>query len=465
MVSLSLRSIGIHAFQALSVFFLARFLVPADYGVFGVLNGWVGTLTFLTDIGMGGALTQARNEPSKPELDSYIGMRLILGALWFCVLWTLAPWIVGHYDLDPPAITAVRVLACLLPASVVSSVPRLLLQRHLKFSRIAQIDLLSSGALYIIQILLAYLGYSYWCFILAALVRAAVDVTLSYAFSPTFHVPRLHWRPIQRSLSFGIPFQLQSIVPVSRAIVLPLILAISLSMEEIGLIFWVVGLVSIPRIIAINYNQIIFPSVSRLKGDPDNTERLISRGTELMALLMSYCFGLGAACATPLVTLLFPDRWDDSKFLVPYAALAIGLSTYQFFTSSMLNAIGQPIKKVWLEILSLTLELGAVAILVAYLGPLGYFVALSLAHAAVLGLTIIWIRHWLTPYAILRLIGLSVTAFVSFVINHESGWSQSLLLSFTLFTLVYLGIVYLFDRRTMADILTLPQRVMELKST
>ena len=78
-----------------------------------------------------------------------------------------------------------------------------------------------------------------------------------YSLSPRLYVPRLHWAAIRSSLSFGIPFQLQSIIPVSQAIVIPLILVIHLSMDDIGLIFWVVGLVSIPRIIAINYNQII----------------------------------------------------------------------------------------------------------------------------------------------------------------------------------------------------------------
>ncbi len=464
MVSLSLRSIGIHFFQAASVFFLARFLVPEDYGVFAVLNGWIGTLVFLTDIGMGGALTHAKREPSKKELESYIGMRLLLAIFWYCLLWALAPSIIGYYKLDPVAVRAVRVLACILPLSVISSVPRLLFQRNLNFTKTAQVDLLSSAALYFCQILFAYLGYSYWCFILAALIRATTDIAVSYAFARSFHLPKLHWHELKTSLAFGIPFQLQSIIPVSRAIVIPLILVIYLGMEEIGLIFWVVGLVSMPRIIAINYNQIIFPSVSRLRGDVKNTERLISRGTELMALIMSYSFGLGAACGTSLVTVLFPDRWASSKLVIPYAALAIGLSTYQFFTSSMLNAVGQPIRKVWLEVLSLPLELGGVALLVPYLGIRGYFVALSLANAAVLGLSLFWIRHWLTSYSIIRLIGLSVTALVSFFISHELGWAESLVFSFTLFTLAYLGIILVFDKRTVADILTLPNRVLELRS-
>ena len=130
----------------------------------------------------------------------------------------------------------------------------------------------------------------------------------------------------------------------------------------------------------------------------------------------------------------------------------------------MLNAVGQPIRKVWLEVLSLPLELGGVALLVPYLGIRGYFVALSLANAAVLGLSLFWIRHWLTSYSIIRLIGLSVTALVSFFISHASGWADSLAFSFTLFTLAYLGIIFVFDKRTVADILTLPNRVLEPRS-
>ncbi len=95
--ALSTRSIILYALQIFSRIVLAKNLLAQDFGVFGILQGWIGSLMFLTDIGLGDVLSRKSGKISDRDFSSYFFIRITLSIFASVIFILIYPMLQEHY--------------------------------------------------------------------------------------------------------------------------------------------------------------------------------------------------------------------------------------------------------------------------------------------------------------------------------------------------------------------------------
>ncbi|HEX4923558.1 MAG TPA: oligosaccharide flippase family protein, partial [Bdellovibrionales bacterium] len=448
---MSARSIVTFGLQTASVLVLARFLEPESYGLFGILYGWVAALSFLTDVGVGGSLVHQIDAPTARELRAFFGLRLVLGMATALALWLLAPAILNYYGV--PEHDEYRWMALLLPISVLSTAPRTTLARKFSFREIARIDLYASVAAYGAQISAAIAGAGAWSLVIGVAARGLADALLSNYYSirqERFVIwPGLEFASLKRHFNYGVLYQLNAVVTASRTIVIPLVAKQFLVLDQLGLIFWIAGLVSIPFIFASTFNGSFFPVLSRLRDQPAEARAAASGALPKVILGFGFIYGLGAAAGPHLIPLLFSAKWHAASSLIHLEALAAGLATVRFLGNTILTAMGRPGLRAALELKTIVFTAAAMYLFGSRYGMHGYYYGFILAEAAALALTAWSCRAWLDLRVFKRFTASIAAAACGF--GATSAATASLPFAMLVFAAVFTAVALVIDPRIIGE--------------
>ena len=155
---------------------LARLLAPAEFGLMSMALLFVGLMELFKDLGTVSALIQAP-ELSPLLLNSVFFLNVLIGMLGFAVIYLGAPLAVLFFA--QPSLTAIlRVLGGTLIISSLGLVMRALLQRNLKFGRLAAVDLAASVAYGVVAVILAITGTGVWSLVIASIASSIVTTGL-----------------------------------------------------------------------------------------------------------------------------------------------------------------------------------------------------------------------------------------------------------------------------------------------
>ena len=111
-VFLALRTAAVQVITLCGNIALARQLTAREFGLFGVVQFVLSLLTLLGDVGLGAALIQRPQSPTREELSSVFWLQLGLGVVVVAAAMGLTPWLVGFWpDLPADAVTLVQWLS------------------------------------------------------------------------------------------------------------------------------------------------------------------------------------------------------------------------------------------------------------------------------------------------------------------------------------------------------------------
>lgn len=410
-VVLAGRSAFMKVMQIFSSLTLAYKLVPADYGSFGIIYGFVSSLIFLTDIGLGDLLIQKKEAIEKNELSSYIGIRLLLGLGCMVFFAAIYPFILSYYKIDFPYSRYVVILALILPMEAFIGAAIVKIQKDLHFKDFAKVELYESVVLYVVQISLAFLNFGIWSLFIAIFFSRLLKTFYCLRIMSFSIWPRLDFSFFKGRYLNGFYFQLNSILPTSKAMLLPVILALSLDIHAIGIIFWITSLVSLPLVLAQNYNSVLFPALSKFQDDHEAARKMASHSMEKMILVLALLFGLGGVAGDKIIALVFNSNWADAKQVIFVCAVYHLIYSIRYMCYPVLYVKNLASKRTIGELLLVLAEYLCVYLFCKQFGIQGYFISL---------------------------IGINLLSFYYFY-HHSKDWLS--LTTFTRFHLVLAGIL------------------------
>ena len=124
--------------QTLVLVVLAKLLTPADYGVVGAALIIVGISAIFSQLGVGPAIVQ-RPDLEPRHLDAAFTLSAIFGVLIAGILYGSAPFFAQFFKM-PTLGPVLQALAVVFPITGFGVVSESLLQRDLRFDRIARGD-------------------------------------------------------------------------------------------------------------------------------------------------------------------------------------------------------------------------------------------------------------------------------------------------------------------------------------
>lgn len=310
--------------QLASSLLIARALAPSEYGAFAVAATVVGFGRFLGDGGAGSAVIQ-RPGPDT-DLDRDLGRALAVQGTLCLVLATLlaatAPLIRAAFDAPPETTWIVIALAGTLLLSAPTVVPEVRLRRQQRYQRRQALNALSLLTIYLTQIggLLAGLGVG--ALVLAHVVGSLVTTTIFLLYGGGLVRPV--WTGALRLARSGWAYQGSLVVQSVFSLLGIVVVGSQLPIDELGLVSWCTILATPLIALGINLHTVTFPALSRLhEHHPERHAGGVSLVARTQLLCVSAVVGVLGGLATPLIAIVFDEKWLAATTAARWALLGV----------------------------------------------------------------------------------------------------------------------------------------------
>lgn len=456
-LSLTFRKAVLLAVNYLTInIILARILPVSTIGVFNIANSILAFFTFFSDIGLAAALIQ-KKEITQEDIKTTFTIQEILAFLIALSVFTSAPLLGSFYNLDEQGMWLIRALAVSFFLVSLKVIPSVLLERDLRFRPLVTVEILESIVFNSLLIWLTYANFSIAAFSIAALSRSLTGVLAIFAIAPWKVSVGFSKTSIKTLLSFGLPFQLNSILALLKDRLVPLVIAKMVGSVGVGYITWSQSLAFL-SLEAMNIMiRVTFPAFSRLQDEKKKLEETLEDSLFLTGLLLyPALFGL-IAIAPSLIDYVVSAKWQPALPLIYLFSVGAFWATLSSPFTNFLNAIGKINITLKLMIMWTTLEWILSPILTIYFGYLG--VGVASAIISVTSIIPVFIIKRIVDVEIIKNIwqpiaGASVMAIFAFFLAQSFVRSfPTLLIVIAVSVLFYFGLMTLLCRQRLFQLL------------
>lgn len=329
--------------NTLLVFLLTVFIDPRTFGVFVVVSAAISILTYFSDIGLAAALIQKKEKVTAEDLKTTFTIQQLLVMVIITIAFFLSPIVASFYNLDKLGIQLFQALLLAFFLSSLKTIPSIILERNLQFQKLVIVQILETFVFNATAVVLAINNFGIASFSYAVIIRGIVGVLAIYIVSPwriTFGICR---KSAKKLLSFGIPFQANSLLALIKDDFFTIILGKILTFTELGYIGFAQKVALMPlRLLMDKLIRVTFPAFSRLQEDSVNLKIAIEKTIFGIAFFV-FPATFGIVILAPFAIHIIPkySKWEEALPLLTFFAINAILSSISTPLTNMLNAIGK----------------------------------------------------------------------------------------------------------------------------
>jgi O-antigen/teichoic acid export membrane protein len=379
-----------------SLVILARLLSPKDFGLVGMVTAFTGVLMLFRDFGLSSAAVQ-RTTVTGEQISTLFWINVLIGAVLGLVALAMAPAIAAFYH-EPQLFGVTAVLAVGFLFNALGTQHSALLQREMRFTALAVINVVSLTVGTAIAIYGAKAGYGYWALVsmtVTSPIIAAIGLWLTTGWVPG--MPRKR-AGISSMIHFGGSLTLIGLLVYVGYNADKVMIGRFWGADAIGIYGRAYQIVNIPTE---NLNsavgEVAFSALSRLQDDPVRLRSYFLKG---FSLVLGLTLPITIACALfadDVVFVFLGPQWKDAGTIIRLLAPTIAIF-------AIINPLGWLIFSIGLVVRGLKVAPGLATGMIA-----GYVVALpygpkwvAFAYSAVLTL-------WVIPHIWLCVHGTAVS--------------------------------------------------------
>jgi PST family polysaccharide transporter len=300
---------------------LARLLVPADFGLVGLILVFTGFASIFVDVGLSGAVIQ-RTELTERHVSTAFWLNVAAGFALAGVVAALSPLIAAFYG-DPSLVALTLVMSLNFAVAGIGLVPRALMQRSMSFHRLAMIEIAATAVAGTAAVVAAVAGAGVWSLVvltLATSVLTTVSLCLCSSWRPRLIVDRAAMRELW-GFSAGV-LGFQTVNYWSRNFD-NLLIGKVLGAAPLGIYgrAYSVMLMPISQVNLVT-TRVMFPALSRLQNEPARVRRAYLRAVGLIALVtFPVVVGLFVE-ARSFVLALYGAKWSEMVLILQILCIA-----------------------------------------------------------------------------------------------------------------------------------------------
>jgi len=343
-VTFTLRTFFVQAFTFFATFILTILLDPSIFGVFFIVSAILNLFVYFADIGLAAALIQKKEEPKRQDLTTTFTIQQIIVFTLVVVGLIFSGSIARFYNLDTQGTFLLRILIFSLILSSLKTIPSIILERKLDFTRLVIPQVAENVIFYSIAIVLAYLGFGLASFSWAVLVRGFSGLAIIYFLSPWRPGLSFNFKSAKNLINFGIPFQLNSILALIKDDLLTVFLGKILTFNQIGYVGWAQKFGFVPlRFFMDNVIKVTFPAYSRLQENRKELAKAIEKSLFFVAYLV-YPSVLGILAIAPNIIEIIPKygKWEPAIPLLYFFGINAMFAAVNTTLTNTLFALGKP---------------------------------------------------------------------------------------------------------------------------
>ncbi len=432
---------------------LYALLKESEIGVFYVVSASIAFLSYFSDIGLAAALIQKKEALTDADLKTTFTIQQILVVTVVIVALLLSGVVGGIYKLNMDGVRLFQALVISFFLSSLKTIPSILLERNLRFDKLVIPQVVETIVFNLVVLILALKGFGINSYTYAVLARGLVGLATIYLIAPWKIGIGLSKDVAKKLLSFGIPFQSNSVLALLKDDLLILYLGMVLPFSQLGYIGFAQKWAYTPlRLIMDNMIRITFPSFSRLAHDAQSLGKAIEKSLfATIALIFPALTGL--VVLAPYFIHFIPkyQKWEPALLSLAFFAINAGLSSISTPLTNALNAIGKVKITLYLMIFWTLVTWIITPISIFWFGFNGVAIASAIISISVIGVIYLVKRHIsfvLTEVLIAPTIATAVMGIVIYFLSKIL--ISNLMMIFAMIVvgaLVYFGMMFLLGRK------------------
>lgn len=321
---------------------LTILLAPNVFGLYYTVLAIMTIFNYFSDIGLAASLIQKDKIDDEELYSAFTAQQLLIVSICF-VGYLLTPYVYSFYDLPPAGIFLYWALLLAFFLSSLKTIPTILLERKVNFVPLSFVQIIENLVFYLSAVLLSLLKFHIHSFTIATLLRAVVGLIGIYIVSPWLPKLKINWSKLKHLLSFGVPFQTNSLLALVKDELITLYLGKLLGFTQLGYVGWAKKWSAAPQqLVMTNFIRISFPMFSRLKNDKKTLKKAVEKLLYFMTLVLFPAL-IGLVFTIPILVELIPkyNKWTPALFSLYVFSLSAILSSLSTPLTNFLNAIGK----------------------------------------------------------------------------------------------------------------------------
>ena len=337
---------------------LARILDPEHFGIIAAAMVVINFTTMFSQMGLAQAVVQAK-ELSDDAMNASFTLSVVLGLVMTGIFYLLNPFINMFFKMEG-LLEVLNVLIWLFPVISVAQISAGILQRGMRFKKLAGLDVLSYLLGYgIVGISLSYMQYGVWALVWATMVQSMSYAALLFLVSTHHFRLSLDFGAIRSILRFGSSFTLLKLFNFFAMKGDYILVGRLLGADSLGIYSRAYGLMNAPNSITGKVMQtVFFSSFSRIQHDREKTSLNLEKGLEILFLLTIPLSLLSYLLAPELVMALLGPKW--TAVILPFQILAVSIlfrMAYKMMASMVLGT-GKVLEYAYVQFIFMLCVLG-----------------------------------------------------------------------------------------------------------
>lgn len=337
------RTFVLSALSLIATGFLTVFLEPNEFGVFWIVSAIVNFLAYFSDIGLAAALIQKKEKVTDIDLKTTFTVQQALVFTLLIVLFLATPIFVKVYSLSDEGRLLLYALGASLLMSSLKTIPSVLLERELDFSKLVLPQVLENLVYNVVAVLLAWQGFGIRSFAYAVLARGVVGLIAIYILRPWLPGLAFSKSSIKRLLTFGVPYQANTLLATLKDDGMTAVLGGILGTAGVGFLGWAQKWAQAPlRFFMDHVIKVTFPAFSRMQDESRHLKRSLTRSIFFITFLVFPSL-VGLLILAPLLVKIIPryEKWQPALFALSLIGINTVFAAVTTQLTNLLNATGR----------------------------------------------------------------------------------------------------------------------------
>lgn len=361
---------------------LARMLMPADYGLIGMLAIFIAVSQVLVTSGFSSALVQ-KHTPSEADYSTVFYFNLLVALVFYLIMFVAAPFIASFYK--APLLTNItRVLALNIIINALSLVQQTRLRISLNFKTQAKISLASilvSGSL---GVWLAYHGYGVWSLVIMNLTSELMKTLLLFYFNKWMPSLVFSIQSFKELFKFSSRLLAASLVSNIVMNLYSIIIGKYFSARELG---FYTNSKQYPEYLSAPIGNVLlsvsFPVLVSLKNEKETMVLVYSRLMRATVFFILPILTLFAILSESFVRFFLTEKWIAVVPLTHWMSFACLLVPISSFNMTMISVIGRSDLILKVELTKLPIIIAALIVSIPFglkAVVIGFFVSMLITY-------------------------------------------------------------------------------------
>ncbi len=346
--------------------FLARLLLPADYGLVGMLTIFSAITTTLQESGFTSALTNLEH-PTDRDYNSVFWFSVLMGLGLYILLFLAAPWIAAFYR-QPELVLLSRIDFLCILTSAIGVVPHAYLYKNMI---IKQTTLLRTGVLLlsgVVGVTMAFQGWAYWSLVGQQLCYTGLLSIGKFALVPWRPSIKIDFEPVKRMFGFSSKILVTNIIAQVSQNILTVVFGRLFPVGTVGNFTqaWKWNNMASSTVVGM-FSNVAQPVFATLQHDEQERQLQVLRKMIRFAAFLAFPLLLGLALvAHEFIILLISDKWADSAVLLQILCISGAFLALYTPLQNFIIAHKQSGNYLWGNVCQIVIQLAIVLLLSRY---------------------------------------------------------------------------------------------------